>query len=437
MLVSRPNPVFDRPPRPLQRTRRRLLGHRYSRAVAINRQAIVLSFAGGTPYSPRAQRARMVATALEELLACPVERVPPAGRPYAVDDGSRPAPTVFRKARTKLVKDFVFDECEPLARRTLRDWQPSGLGAVIVGWPYSPLYYGAQRLVATGVPYVVDIGDPWALTATKATADWKRVPARARDAERFIWEHAAGGVVTTATQEDALQRLFPRLALLCRPNGYFEVTATDSPAPASGRPAGELRLVQYGSVYPVRVPIGGWLARLREAGGFDRISFVNYGSVGVPELLESDDPGVVVEVRAPIEWDDAWRAAHEFDAAVVVGNKDPAQLPSKAIQYLTLPIPRLALTGGGPGDELAAFAAEEPAFLAVDVNDAEGPSRAIAHVRRQWTAAELAPPPEHSWPAVARRVARFASDRWQEAGGDRAEAAPAVGGRGSEGTDVG
>ena len=89
MLVSRPNPVFDRPPRPLQRTRRRLLGHRYSRAVAINRQAIVLSFAGGTPYSPRAQRARMVATALEELLACPVERVPPAGRPYAVDDGSR------------------------------------------------------------------------------------------------------------------------------------------------------------------------------------------------------------------------------------------------------------------------------------------------------------------------------------------------------------
>ena len=106
-------------------------------------------------------------------------------------------------------------------------------------------------------------------------------------------------MVTTATQRDALRVLSPRLTLLCRPNGYFEVTATASPAPAIERPQAELRLVQYGSVYPVRVPIGDWLSRLRRQGGFELLRFVNYGAVNVPALLASDDPGVVVEVRGP------------------------------------------------------------------------------------------------------------------------------------------
>ena len=89
-----------------------------------------------------------------------------------------------------------------------------------------------------------------------------------------------------------------------------------------------------------------------------------------------------------------------------------------------------------PGDELAAFAAEEPAFLAVDVNDAEGPSRAIAHVRRQWTTTELRRPRAF----VAGGGA--AGGRFRAIAGRRPEAIALNrprGGRssGSEGTDVG
>src|SRR4029079_8947810 len=112
-----------------------------------------------------------------------------------------------------------------------------------------------------------------------------------------------------------------------------------------------------------------------------------------------------------------------FDGAVVVGNKDPAQLPSKAIQYLTLPIPRLALTGGRPGDELAGFAAAKPGFVGIEIGAEDGPVRAIEHLRRPWTAAELAAPVEDAWPSVSRRVAEFASERWQGVARDRGEAA--------------
>ena len=96
----------------------------------------------------------------------------------------------------------VLDEFELAARGRLRGWKPSARGALLIGWPFSPIYLAAVRLVAAGVPYAVDVGDPWVVTANPG--DWGRVwgrfRGRARAAETFLWENAAAGVVTTSTR---------------------------------------------------------------------------------------------------------------------------------------------------------------------------------------------------------------------------------------------
>jgi hypothetical protein len=372
-----------------------------------DQRAIVVSFATGNPIWPRFQRTTHLATALEREFEFRVERVP--GPEHAGSFKGTPPPRLARKA----LRPLVLDSFEIPARLALRDWKPSGRGALLIGWPFSPLYIAASRLVAAGIPYVVDAGDPWALTAPQPYPWSRLVPRRrARAAEAFLWSHSAAGVVTTRTQASNLRALFPDLNLLVRPNGY--VTAADSIVdrePANVVP-GELRLVQFGSVNDCRLPIGDWLSRLREASGLTRVRFSNYGHVDRPELVHTRDSSVVVEVHHPVDWGRACQLARSFDAAVVIANRNPGQLPSKAIQYLTLPVPRIALTSSSTEDELGAFAAQAPGFLAVGIDSQEDIPRLIAHLRRPWSHGELRPPPADSWAEVGREIVEFAIESW-------------------------
>jgi hypothetical protein len=165
-------------------------------------------------------------------------------------------------------------------------------------------------------------------------------------------------------------------------------------------------------VNPFKISIGGWLARVRRTAGLPRVRFANYGSVDRPDLLQSDDPAVVVEIHEPVEWARACEIARGFDAAVVTANDHPAQLPSKSIQYLTLPVPRVGVTASSDPGELGAFAAQRPGFISVDVESQEDVSRLISHLRRPWSDDELAPPADDSWAAVARQVLGFTIAAW-------------------------
>jgi hypothetical protein len=232
-------------------------------------------------------------------------------------------------------------------------------------------------------------------------------------AEAFLWRHAAAGVVTTQRQARALQALFPDLDLLVRPNGYTPMADGEGPANAAREGTeGELRLVQFGSVNPRKLPIGGWLSNLRRVAGLTRVRFANYGSVNRQDLLESEDPAVVIEAHESVEWGEACRIARGFDAAVVVANINPAELPSKSIQYLTLPIPRVAVTASSDPGELGAFAAQRPGFIAVDGGSEDDVSRLISHLHRRWSEEELSPPAGDSWDVVARDVTGFAIEAW-------------------------
>jgi hypothetical protein len=373
------------------------------------RQAIVVSFAAGSAISPRVQRTEHLVSALEREFDFQVERVP--AREVDPFKGRLP-----RRVARRALRPLVFDSFELPARLALRGWEPSATGALLIAWPYSPIYIAASRLVGAGIPYVVDVGDPWALTEPLPTPWWRRLALRrAKAAETFLWRHAAAGVVTTEAQASSLRGLFPDLELVCRPNGYTTTTAVPEikrEHPHAVPHARELRLVQFGSVNPVKLPIGGWLSRLRSAAGLRSVRFASYGPVDRPELLRSEDPAVVVEVHDPVDWGRACQIARGFDAAVVVANRNPAELPSRSIQYLTLPIPRIAVTASRDPGELGAFARQRPGFIAVDVDSRDDVPRLIAHLRRAWSDEELSPPAGDSWPEVTREILSFAIEAW-------------------------
>ena len=110
----------------------------------------------------------------------------------------------------------------------------------------------------------------------------------------------------------------------------------------------------------------------------------HYGELrGLPE-------SVTVRLSDPVPWSEVvGLAAAELDIALVVGNKDARQLPSKAIEYQTLPVPRLALTGGLAGDALAEYVDGKPGWLRLHVDDPDAAMHIWEHVhqsgrRRNW-----------------------------------------------------
>ncbi|HEY7456606.1 MAG TPA: glycosyltransferase [Solirubrobacterales bacterium] len=381
------------------------------------------------PLTPRGQRAQNVAEALGgrwdvELIAFPA--------PGSADGGAPLAGRVFwRRVLGYLAGLVLLDRWEPWTVRRLRRWRPEVDAALLIASPWSPAVRAARKLAKRGISYVVDVGDPWVLTEgtplPRTIATWRR-----KRAERLLWRGASGAVVTTRQQADRLARLFPHLQILIRANGYAPIAEPVAAGNPARRAPGSLRLVHLGSLSPVRVDVCPLLAELRRSGRWSSIVFAQFGDdyAGVLGRLPE---GIELEHCPVRPWQEVLAAAAEFDAAVALGNQLGYLLPSKAIQYLTLPIPRIAVTAGERDDALAEFAAAQPAWLVAYAGEPGLAERVAAHVEREWTAAELAPPPGEAWPRVAAEVATFVEGCLRGGGGAaspaaRGEPAPAAGG---------
>jgi hypothetical protein len=366
---------------------------------------VVVSYMADAPFAPRGIRTRTLLEALRrdwkiELVAGPTTRDSNAAR-------SRVGTSLVRKIGRIAHSSVLLDKYEFWSRHRFRSWHPDAGAALLVGSPFSPLIYASRRLAESSIPYVVDVGDPWVLTA--AMPDVRSLGRlRGRVAEYRLWAGAAGAVVTTKAQAQALRALFPKLRILVRPNGFAPADhprsnlAIQRPGHGSGSC---LRLAHFGHISSDRVGITSFLERLARTGDWSEMEFHQYGSDWTGAL------GRLRETRAvfhePRPWSEITSAAAKYDLAVVVGNRDPALLPSKAVAYLQLPIPRMALVGGGTDDALTQYVADKPGWTVVPVDGADGVGKIQAHLSRRWTADELAPPATESWVQVTSEIRRF------------------------------
>jgi hypothetical protein len=203
-----------------------------------------------------------------------------------------------------------------------------------------------------------------------------------------------------------------------RPNGYRAVERVAAPCDVR-RPRRCLRIVHYGNLYQPRLDIVPVISRLAACGRWDTVVLTQQGEDWTGALRRLP-PSVRVELRRPQAWSEVVSAATDHDLALVVGNRNPAQLPSKAIQYLTLPIPRLAVVGPHPADALSAYVRGRPGWLTLRQDapaDLAGAAVA-AHLSRPRSTELLAPPADESWGSVAQTVLKFTLAR----AGERARA---------------
>jgi hypothetical protein len=358
--------------------------------------------------SPRGQRTEHLINALKRYGQ--VERIGEKNIPqWLAGDGERRRSSWYRRVARGLMSHVLIDKYEITARLSLRNWSPNVDAAVLVGYPCSPLSFAAHKLAHSRIPYIVDIGDPWMLTNPYPEGG-RFQRRRAARLERKLWASARGAIVTTQGQGDALKRLFPHLRVLIRPNGYNSTeTKLTSMRASEPKSESELRLVHYGSLYGARVNFEKIFQQLASSGKWDKITLRQYG----PDwegALKSVADNIEIDHRSPISWTEVLAEASIFHAAVVIGWRNPAQMPSKTVQYLTLPIPRIAMVNQGDTDALATYVADKPGWAVIDDEARLAPEVVATHLSRPWRNAELQAPKSESWNAVERILGDFVVD---------------------------
>jgi glycosyltransferase involved in cell wall biosynthesis len=375
--------------------------------LSAGKRLVVVSFMSNVRYSPRGIRTRALLASLEREW-----KVDLVGGPSEGESGLATTSGIFRPIRKVLrfaYSSTLLDKFEPWSWRRFHSWEPDAEAALLIAFPFSPIVYAASQLRRHGIPYIVDAGDPWVLTGQHPELRGL-ARLRARAAERRLWAGAAAAIVTTDAQALALRRLFPELRFLVRPNGFSPDDDRADRAGAEGlaRPDSTLRLAHYGDISSDRVPIEGFLEALAKSPSWDRVEFHQFGRDWTGNLDRLTDVRVVFHEPRP--WNDVIDSARHYDLAVVIGNRDPMLLPSKAVAYLQLPIPRLALVADRSDNALADYVRTRPGWLVLSASDCDTTERTRIHLSTPWSADQLKAPLSESWDQVCRDIGDFVKE---------------------------
>jgi hypothetical protein len=304
-----------------------------------------------------------------------------------------------------MTRGFFVDKYEVWSRRTLPPLLQHVTGGLLIGFPFSPIGVAASVLRRRGIPYVVDIGDPWALTASRPAVHGLALRRSCR-MERAVWAAAVGAIVTTDEQATAIQALFPKLAIMVRPNGVEP--ALWPPGALSRRAQSDvLRLVHFGSLYDARIDVMPVLHRLVQTGPWNQVELRQFGEDWSGRLQTTAQVRVVCHPAVP--WDRAISEAASSDAVIVIGNRDPGQLPSKVVSYLTLPRPRVAVVGSR-GGSIDRYLVGKPGWLVLAPSDASPGEQLHRHLLT-WDTEKLEVPESETWSSVANVAVDFALTR--------------------------
>ena len=132
----------------------------------------------------------------------------------------------------------------------------------------------------------------------------------------------------------------------------------------------ELHLGHFGRLYGPRIDVGGALNGLARSGRWRRVVVHQFGEVERDRLdALAEEVQVIIQPARP--WREIQQAAAGLSAVLVVGNLSPAQLPSKVIDYLTLPAPRIALVRDGGADAIADYLRDKSGWLVAAADSPE------------------------------------------------------------------
>jgi hypothetical protein len=172
-------------------------------------------------------------------------------------------------------------------------------------------------------------------------------------------------------------------------------------------------------VFEARLDVSRFLDSLVQSGRWKSVELHQYGPHWGSVLAKLNSVRVIM--HEPVPWDGAQQEAARLHAAVVIGNRDRTLLPSKAVDYLTLPVPRIAITNRPPRDALAEYVEGKPGWLSVAVDTPLAASMVHEHLSRSRTAEELTPPASESWDAVAGVISTFVARCLHRACNSRSE----------------
>lgn len=369
---------------------------------------IVVSYLAHAPLTPRGVRTRALLDGLRREWT--VELVAGPAGTAGTSETQQVGRSMVRRTLSLAHSYAMLDRFEPWSWRRFRSWRPGADGALLIGFPFSPLAYAAPSLTSRGIPYVVDVGDPWVLTARKSLEEVRGMGRlRARKAEIALWREASGAIVTTTGQADDLRAKFPSLPILVRPNGLdlpSEAQGSLGSAPPRRDHASVLKIAHFGQLTSGRVSLAPFLKALATSGSWRRIELHQFGPDWTGELVAQSGAQVTFHRQCP--WSEIVSLVPRYDLALVVGNRNPTQLPSKAVAYLELPVPRLAVVqDAAASDALADYVADKPGWLTLSVDAPDVATRIRDHVSRPWGWAELRPPQSESWEHVTDAVMRF------------------------------
>jgi glycosyltransferase involved in cell wall biosynthesis len=320
------------------------------------------------------------------------------------------------------------------AATALRLVEPAHQVVVASGPPHRAVH-DAGRLIAarTGLPYVMDMRDPWSLVKRVAeqfaTPYYFRVSA---EGERQAVERAALIVANTEAAADALRRLYPAHAArtITVMNG-----SDDDPLPSTPRDP-RFVMAYAGNIYWDRDPRPLFRAAARVVRELaltpDRFAIRFMGVVGeydgvtLEQIADEEGIGEYVSVSPPGPRAEALRLLASASMLVSLPQDSVLALPSKIFEYSRFDAWLLALAD--PGSATATLLRDTTADV-ISSDDVDAMADAI---RRRYLehAAGVVPRAVDAEGRFSReRQATLLLDRLDDLAGRRAAAAPAPAGR--------
>lgn len=233
-------------------------------------------------------------------------------------------------------------------RRALRELAPDFV--ISTGPPHSVHLAAGLGLLGTGVPWIVDLRDPW-MTPWHGYADAAWSIAVSRRMERRVFRRASTILTTTPELRDALQHHYPATSVICLPNGVDTETLPNTP---STLPPG-LSVTHLGSVYYNRdpAPVIRAFARFIAAHPAavtdgSTLRFVGHISAefrpGLEETISKLGIGDHVQLIGPVPRRRALELLAGSHMALVLAQGQTVMVPAKLYEAVGMGLPALVIT---------------------------------------------------------------------------------------------